>query len=123
MRTVHGYSGEIPFVDIIAVTVRPGGQIEMTDPLWIPQIDTLSEEYAAIRKYSSFRAFHDSGEFDAAETVSDARIVGRSVWNTRWMLIIPAGTLHADRELGLETFINGVSDIKIFFLTYAVSGN
>jgi len=48
---------------------------------------------------------------------------GRSVWNTRWMLIIAGGTFHYDPDYGLETFINNVSDIKIFFQTYAISGN
>ena len=68
------------------------------------------------------------------ETINDSRLIGRSVWNSRWLLIIPAGTLHSDRNEGLERFINGalvgnqrdgngVSDIKLFFQTYAYSGN
>ena len=45
------------------------------------------------------------------------------------MLIIPGGTLLYDPADGLDTFIegdgisDGVSDIKIFFKTYAYSGN
>ena len=51
------------------------------------------------------------------------------------MLIIPGGTLLEDGNEGLERFIhgsevfpgvrdeNGVKDIKIFFQTYAYSGN
>ena len=100
---------------------------------WVPTIDTLSDEFAAIQKYSSFRAYHDSGNFREEETINNNRLVGRSVWNTRWLLIIPAATLHSNREEGLERFIhgalfggerdgNGVSDIKIFFQTYAYSG-
>ena len=64
-------------------------------------------------------------------------MIGRSVWNTRWLLIIPGGTLLTDRNEGIQRFINGalipngngardgngVSDIKIFFETYAYSGN
>ena len=34
-----------------------------------------------------------------AETISDIRLIGRSVWNTRWLLIIPAGTLHGWTEI------------------------
>jgi RHS repeat-associated protein len=34
-------------------------------------------------------------------------LIGRSVWNTRWLLIIPAGTLHNDRNEGIQRFING----------------
>ena len=66
---------------------------------------------------------------------SDSRLIGRSVWNTRWLLVIPGGTMLFDPEEGLETFINGeplaggdrdgngVEDITFFFQTYAYSGN
>lgn len=108
---------------------------ELNNPSWIPINDTLSEDFAALRRFGRFRAFHDSGSFNAAETISDSRLIGRSVWNTRWLLIIPAGTLHTDRNEGIQRFINGallgngsrdgngVSDIKVFFQTYAYSGN
>jgi hypothetical protein len=39
------------------------------------------------------------------------------------MLIIPGGTFLFDADEGLEKFIDSVSDIKIFFQTYAYSGN
>ncbi|MCL4177931.1 MAG: hypothetical protein KJ072_09320 [Verrucomicrobia bacterium] len=107
----------------------------LADPTWIPINDSLSEDFAAIRRFGQFRAYHDSGNFNPAETIADSRLIGRSVWNTRWLLIIPAGTLHTDRNEGIQRFINGalrtdgtrdgngVSDIKIFFQTYAYSGN
>jgi hypothetical protein len=107
----------------------------LADPTWIPINDSLSEDFAAIRRFGQFRAYHDSGNFNPAETINDSRLIGRSVWNTRWLLIIPAGTLHTDRNEGIQRFIhgalrtdgtrdgNGVSDIKIFFQTYAYSGN
>jgi hypothetical protein len=67
----------------------------------------------------------------------DSRLVGRSVWNTRWLLIIPGQALLYDPDEGLDTFIDGpevigglgertgygISDIKLFFHTYAYSGN
>jgi hypothetical protein len=101
---------------------------------WIPMVDSLTDVFTRVQRHSSFRAYHDSGSFSMDETVQDSRLVGRSVWNTRWLLIIPAGTLHADRKEGLERFINGreingerdgngVLDIKLFFQTYAYSGN
>jgi hypothetical protein len=106
----------------------------LSNPNWIPMNDTLVGDLGDIRKFARFRAYHDSGAFDANETINDSRLVGRSVWNTRWLLIIPAGSLHSDRNEGLERFINGaldngvrdgngVSDIKIFFQTYAYAGN
>ena len=107
---------------------------DLASPDWIPSNDTLSGQLADIRRYPRFRAYHDSGTFDPSQTVSDTRLIGRSVWNTRWLLIIPGGTLHSDRNEGIQRFINGnlagsrrdgngVSDIKIFFQTYAYSGN
>ena len=61
--------------------------------------------------------------YNAAQTTPDSRLVGRSVWNTEWVLIIPGGTLLNDANAGLDTFINIVSDIKIYFQTYSYSGN
>lgn len=109
----------------------------LNNPNYIPINDSVDEDFAAIRRFGRFRAYHDSGDFDKSEVISDSRLIGRSVWNTRWLLIIPAGTLHTDRNEGIQRFINGalipngngardgngVSDIKIFFETYAYSGN
>lgn len=93
----------------------------LDDAAWRP-LDTLGGTDAEIRKFSSFRAYHDSG-FNQSQMTFDTRLVGRSVWNTRWMLIIPGSTLNGDPEAGLETFINNISDIKLFFQTYGYSGN
>jgi hypothetical protein len=84
---------------------------------------------------SSFRAYHDSGAYDPNQSISDSRLVGRSVWNTEWMLIIPGGTLSFDSDEGLDRFINGqlnldgtrdgkgITDILLHFQTYGFSGN
>jgi hypothetical protein len=113
----------------------PLGAGQLSNPRYIPLNDSLNEDFAAIRRFGRFRAFHDSGSFTPSETINDSRLIGQSVWNTRWLLIIPAGTLHTDRNEGLQRFINGalrpdgtrdgngVSDIKVFFQTYAYSGN
>jgi hypothetical protein len=101
----------------------PIGFSSLNSGSWIPMNDSLSDTFADIRRFSSFRAFHDRDFFDPAETISDSRLIGRSVWNTDWMLIIPGGTFLFDPNQGLDTFINSVTDIKIFFQTYAYSGN
>jgi hypothetical protein len=101
----------------------PIGFSSLQNPAWIPMNDSLSDTFADIRRFSSFRAFHDSGAFTPVEMVSDTRLIGRSVWNTDWMLIIPGGTFLSAPNQGLDTFINSVGDIKIFFQTYAYSGN
>jgi hypothetical protein len=101
----------------------PIGFSSLGDTAWIPMNDSLSETFADIRRFSSFRAYHDSGFFDPSQAVTDTRLIGRSVWNTDWVLIIPGGTFLANPNQGLETFVNSVSDILIFFQTYAYSGN
>jgi len=110
------------------------GEADLDDPDWIPVIDSLREPLARIRRFASFRAYHDRGQFDEAETHNNGRLVGRSVWNTRWLLIIPGRTLLADPVEGIERFIhgalvsgnrdgNGVDDILIFFQTYSIGGD
>ena len=113
----------------------PIGASDLTSTEWIPINDSLSGTFGDIRRYSSYRAYHDSGIFNPAETATDSRLVGRSVWNTEWLLIIPGGTLLNNPDEGLERFIagqtipgqtvrdgNGVSDIMLFFQTYGFSG-
>lgn len=106
---------------------------DLADPDWIPIADNLGSDFGQTRQFSDFRAYHDAGSFNTNEVQRDSRLIGRSVWNTRWLLIIPAGTLLFDRDEGINRFIdgqevngtrngNGVSDIKIFFETYAFPG-
>lgn len=101
----------------------PIGDTDLKNPSFIPANDSLSDEYAGIRKISDFRAYPYSGDFNASQTTSDSRLIGRSVWNSQWMLIIPGSTLLFNKDVGLNTFINSVDDIKMFFQTYAYSGN
>lgn len=100
----------------------PIGPTSLSDPEYIPA-NALSDSFVSVRRFSRFRAYHDSGGFNPAETTTDSRLIGRSVWNTRWLLIIPGETLLADPDQGLETFIQDVDDIQMFFQTYAFSGN
>ena len=79
-------------------------------------------------------------EDDDDKSLKSTRLLGRSVWNTKWVMIIPAGQLlggaSEDRERALDVFIHGadadydgifetpgISDIELGFKTYATSGN
>ena len=89
-----------------------------------------------IRRHPSFRAYYGATGAAPSDAQLDAtRLVGRSVWNTRWLLVIPAGALNADRDAALRAFICGldadrdgvidvlpVRDIRIGFKTYSNSG-
>ncbi len=117
------------------------GSRELDDDLWMPSMNDADWEggdaTVKIRKHPSFRAYFDASGGTPTDNRLDAtRLVGRSVWNTRWILVIPAGAMNADREKALSVFIHGqdsnrdgktdlspVSDIKIGFRTYSQSGN
>ena len=111
---------------LVPVPFDLGGD-DLQDPDWTPQ-DTLSGGFTEIRRFGSFRAYdHDPAGPIGDQTTSDSRLIARSVWNTRWLLIIPGGTLLFDPAEGIDTFIGddttpGVSDILIFFKTYAYQG-
>ncbi len=110
-------------IDQVLPVPFPIGSTQLSDPEYVPQNDSMSDNFVSIRRFSSFRAYHDTGGFNPAETTTDSRLIGRSVWNSRWLLIIPGATLLADPEQGLDTFVDQVDDIKLFFQTYAFSGN
>ncbi|MHC4211789.1 MAG: right-handed parallel beta-helix repeat-containing protein [Planctomycetota bacterium] len=103
---------------------------------WIPLNDSMANAFAQIRRYSRFRAYPDGG-FNPSEMTYDSRLIGRSVWNTSWLLIIPGHSLYlSDPWEGIERFIygatvpggdgertgNGITDVKLFFKTYAYPG-
>jgi len=97
------------------------------DSAWKPLTDSLSGPLRETKRFSSFRAAgFDHSELDSDEEAGlplDYRLVGRSAWNTRWLLIIPGATLSADPAAGLSAFINSVTDIKLILNTYGSSGN
>ena len=89
-----------------------------------PLLDSLNGRIGSPRRYSSFRAYHNAeSAVDLDELVFDSRLVGRSVWNTEWLLIIPGLTLNSEPDEGLDRFIDQVTDIKLIFQTYGISGN
>lgn len=85
---------------------------------YIPLIDSLGGGYGAQRRFSDFRAYPE----EIGDAVKDTRLIGRSIWNTQWMLIIPGSTLNANSNTGLDRFVDQVTDIKLVFDTYSQSG-
>ncbi|MDX9755842.1 MAG: hypothetical protein RBU29_17900, partial [bacterium] len=82
------------------------------------------------RRYASIPAMHDAGGAGsltpvAGDFTGNTYLVGRSVWNTRWVLIIPGRyLLPGDPNAGIQRFIEGidglggVTDIRLAFQTY-----
>jgi len=105
-------------VDQVLPLPYPIGSTQLDDAFWISSfsgLDGTSDSVATIRRHSTLRAGGDD--------FKSTRLVGRSVWNDRWILVIPASTLNRNRERALETFINGVKDIKIGIRAYSRQGN
>ena len=103
-----------------------GGLLGSAD--WISTLYT-GDDAATIRRHSTMAVL-------GGDEVTSKRLVGRSVWNDRWLLVIPASSLSSDRVNALKTFIHGldtnkdgqvdvpgVSDIQIGFRAYSRSGN
>ncbi|MGB0582279.1 MAG: hypothetical protein ACPGVU_21505, partial [Limisphaerales bacterium] len=95
--------------------------------------DSLSEPLFGVRKHQAFRPVSSSSVFsseiygDAGEIAlsqfTNRRLIGRSVWNSRWKIVIPGRTLLANPEEGLDRFLQTVKDVRIHLVTYSYSGN
>ncbi|MGV6853355.1 MAG: hypothetical protein ACWA5R_14420, partial [bacterium] len=115
----------------------PIGASDLDDPVWNPSFDNLVGQSTQIKRFGQLRAYPFSGGIDDNEMGSDNRLVGRSVANRKWIIIIPGASMLFDPEEGLDTLIegnlipggngerdgNGLRDIKIYFKSYAYSGS
>jgi hypothetical protein len=96
--------------------------------------DFLAEPLFTMRKHQAFRpvssaslfgtlvVYWTGGELERSQ-YTNTRLLGRSVWNSHWKLVIPGHALLNDPDEGLKRFVNTVHDIKIFLHTYSYSGN
>ena len=85
----------------------------------------LTESFRAPRRHPAFRAT-DREEFfftDFAEDYTSSRLIGRSVWNSSWKLVIPGKELLADEAEGIARFVRSVKDIELHLRTYSYAGN
>jgi hypothetical protein len=84
--------------------------------------ESLTENFV-LRQHQAFRAVGEGTVFSDDAGFTNGRLIGRSVWNSRWKLIIPAETLLSDPKKGMQVFIDSVKNIKIHFETYSTAGN
>ena len=101
------------------------GAIPYSDVEFFTPQGTLNEQLWIRRKHQAFRAVDDAAYFYSSipAEFTNSRLIGRSVWNSRWKIIIPAYGLLNDANAGLDRFTKSVSDIKLFLRTYSNSGN
>ena len=114
---VHDHAVPLPF-DI--------GNLSSESEFWTTG-RSLNEPLFTARKHQAFRAVDDPIYFNYQPLMPDLftsnRLVGRSVWNTSWKLVIPAQSLHHDTETAKTRFLNSVDDILLYLKTYSYSGN
>jgi len=96
-------------------------QANLSSPSYIPTLDGVDGAFGELRRHGDFRMYHDD-DGDENTIASSGRLIGRSVWNSEWLLIIPGINLHYDSNMGLQQFADTVSDIKLYFQTYSHTG-
>ena len=108
-----------------------GGSDFSTKQLW-QSSESLSEQLFSVRKHQSFRpvssasVFSQNIYFGSALSYSqytNRRLIGRSIWNSKWKLVIPGYELLNNPNEGLDRFIQTVKDVRLHFVTYSYSGN
>jgi len=86
---------------------------------------TLSEQPWILRKHQAFRPVADPTFFygSVPAEFTNTRLIGRSVWNSQWKIVIPAYTLLSNEQTALDRFAASVKDVQLFLRTYSHSGN
>jgi len=107
----------------------PIGTQDLDTPGWMPW-DALDGGSAATARRRLIPTTGACAFGDVNCTDVSFKLTGRSMWNTRWLLIIPGSELlGADPQQGIDVFINGsssfgngVRDIKLVINAYGYSG-
>lgn len=101
------------------------GATDFSDTQFFNANGTLTEKPWILRKHQAFRPVDDPAFFYSSvpSEFSNSRLIGRSVWNGGWKIVIPAYTLLNDEQEGLNRFAESVKDFELFFRTYSTSGN
>jgi hypothetical protein len=129
MRTPLGDTGDIRSWQVVdqalPLPYNLGASDFNTTQFFGPN-DTFAERPWVIRKHQAFRmvanpSLYEDGSLPTVFT--NARLIGRSVWNSQWKIVIPAVTLLNNEQQGLNNFAASVDDIKLFLRTYSNSGN
>jgi hypothetical protein len=129
MRTPMGDTGDIRSWQVVdqalPLPYNLGASDFNTTQFFGPN-DTFAERPWVTRKHQAFRMVADPAIYEdgSLPTVfTNARLIGRSVWNSQWKIVIPAHTLLKDEQAGMNNFAASVDDIKLFLRTYSNSGN
>jgi len=95
-------------------------QWQSTD--WSMMKDIFSNEMCTQRRHPTISA-SVSPTFEESGMSYNSRLIGRSVWNDGWWLVIPAAHLDGDNATARKNFVETVKDIHLYLKTYSFSGN
>ena len=109
-----------------------GGSGFSSKKLW-QSSESLMEDLFSIRKHQSFRPVSSGrlfgeitsgggGQLEPSQ-YTNRRLIGRSVWNSKWKLVIPGRELLNDPKEGLDRLIQTVTDVRLHFVTYSYAGH
>jgi len=96
-------------------------QTQLTSPGFIPSLDGIDGRFQEPRRHADFRVYYGNTSALGSSTQS-TRLIGRSIWNSEWLLVIPGANLNADSTYALQRLTETISDIKLTFKTYSHSG-
>jgi len=96
-------------------------QTDLTSPGFIPSLDGIDGRFHEPRRHADFRVYYGGG-LDLDGNSQSTRLIGRSIWNSEWLLIIPGAGLNDDAGSALQHLTDTVSDIKLTFKTYSHNG-
>ncbi len=101
------------------------GQNDFSSTQFFTTNGTLNEQLWIPRQHQAFRPVNDPAYFYSTMPAefTNTRLIGRSVWNTQWKLVIPAYTLLNNEDDALDRFVRSVTDIQLFLRTYSHAGN
>jgi hypothetical protein len=91
---------------------------------YTPSINGINGSFTDLVRLADLRAYpNNNGALTGVDPGStDTQLFGRSAWNTRWVLFIPAATLGSDPSVAMQRFIETVTDIQLQLSTWSNSG-
>jgi hypothetical protein len=102
----------------------PINTTHLRDYAFNPAVESLNGSFAELVRQGDFRAYPSAGGAlsgsDPAYT--DSQLFSRSVWNTRWILFIPAASLGSDPKAAMQRFMDTVDDVQLQLTTFSSSG-
>ncbi|MCQ2389878.1 MAG: hypothetical protein MJ240_00530 [Kiritimatiellae bacterium] len=125
VRSSSSESAEIrawEVVDQVLPIPYPLSDAQWRSTDWSMMKDVFGNELCTQRRHPTIRA-SVAPTFDESGMSYNARLIGRSVWNDQWWLIIPAASLDSANETARANFVNTIKDIHLYLKTYSFSGN